>query len=520
MLFRQCIGRAFASKGLGTMMTAVVSTRGRAKWFLAPIAATRFVSYASATNETANSPDPSASLPAKLRGSFQGLELTFLGTGAAAPSTKRNVSSIALRIGLAEHRKAASLWLFDVGEATQHQLCRSHLHMGRIERIFLTHLHGDHCFGLAGLLCGLGMNNNDNDASALVADSDAGEEDARRGPPLIHVYGPPGLRLLVRSSLGVGKAHPRLRLCMHEIVPPSCGMLKEWYEWSKKCNGDESRSSRQQWRTWTESLNSPITCRLPPLPFEEPGSDYFFRSRADVETDLPDPVTIGSIALKIVDDERGSVYVAPLQHSVPCFGYTVVEKVGAHRLNTEILREKYKLEAHPVFKDLKLGRRVLHPYDSNKWIEPAEVLLPPKAPRKVVILGDTCDSTLILPAARECQLLVHEATLGDELSHRARSVQHSTARMAGAFAKRVGVTGALALTHISARYDDQESKTSKHLLAEAQQAASGGRFTIFIAEDLQRVQVPWTQPQSNQSVASSGAESSVHECEAQMQAVS
>ena len=76
------------------------------------------------------------------------MELTFLGTGAGMPSNQRNVTSIALRL-LADR---GAIWLFDCGEGTQHQIHESILKLSKLEKIFITHLHGDHIFGLPGLL--------------------------------------------------------------------------------------------------------------------------------------------------------------------------------------------------------------------------------------------------------------------------------------------------------------------------------------------------------------------------------
>ena len=75
------------------------------------------------------------------------MKLTFLGTGAGSPSLIRNVSSLGL-----QWPQRASLWLFDAGEGTQQQILRSPLKLSQLEQIWVTHLHGDHVFGLPGIL--------------------------------------------------------------------------------------------------------------------------------------------------------------------------------------------------------------------------------------------------------------------------------------------------------------------------------------------------------------------------------
>jgi ribonuclease Z len=76
------------------------------------------------------------------------VELVFLGTGAGTPSRQRNVTAIALDL-LAEN---GAYWLFDCGEGTQHQMMRSSVKLSKLDKIFVTHLHGDHIFGIPGLL--------------------------------------------------------------------------------------------------------------------------------------------------------------------------------------------------------------------------------------------------------------------------------------------------------------------------------------------------------------------------------
>lgn len=83
------------------------------------------------------------------------MQVTFLGTSSGVPTRARNVSAVALRLP-----QRAELWLFDCGEGTQHQFIRSDLRLSQLRRVFITHMHGDHIFGLPGLLASLGLAGN------------------------------------------------------------------------------------------------------------------------------------------------------------------------------------------------------------------------------------------------------------------------------------------------------------------------------------------------------------------------
>jgi len=121
------------------------------------------------------------------------MEIEFLGTGAGSPGKFRNVTSTALR--LLDERN--SVWLFDVGEATQHQILRTTLKPRKIDKIFITHLHGDHIFGLPGL---------------LSSRSFQGGE----GP--LTIYGPKGIRDFVEVSLRVSQTKLSYKIHYQELT--------------------------------------------------------------------------------------------------------------------------------------------------------------------------------------------------------------------------------------------------------------------------------------------------------------
>ncbi|MED5018126.1 ribonuclease Z [Paenibacillus chibensis] len=132
------------------------------------------------------------------------MELEFLGTNAGVPSLQRNVTSMALR--MFEERR--TFWLFDCGEATQHQILRSSLKLSKLEKIFVTHLHGDHIFGLPGLLSSRAY---------------------QGGTTKLTMYGPPGLKQFIDVSLTLSQSRIEYEL---EVVEHTGGTVFEDQEFT------------------------------------------------------------------------------------------------------------------------------------------------------------------------------------------------------------------------------------------------------------------------------------------------
>ncbi|MEL6380929.1 MAG: ribonuclease Z [Cyanobacteria bacterium J06626_18] len=122
------------------------------------------------------------------------MEITFLGTSSGVPTRSRNVSSVALRLP-----QRAEVWLFDCGEGTQHQFLRSEFKASQIRRIFVTHMHGDHIFGLMGLLASCGL---------------AGNPQQK-----VDIYGPPKLNDYLQACRRYSQTHFSFPIKVHTVQP-------------------------------------------------------------------------------------------------------------------------------------------------------------------------------------------------------------------------------------------------------------------------------------------------------------
>ena len=86
------------------------------------------------------------------------MELIFLGTSSGTPTKTRNVSGLAIKM-----INTKSWCLVDCGEGTQQQVLKTKLSLNQLSAIFITHLHGDHCYGLSGLLASAAMSRREKD---------------------------------------------------------------------------------------------------------------------------------------------------------------------------------------------------------------------------------------------------------------------------------------------------------------------------------------------------------------------
>lgn len=93
------------------------------------------------------------------------MEIIFLGTSSGVPTKTRNVSGLAIRKA---HSRRWSL--VDCGEGTQQQILKTNLSLNKLQTIYITHVHGDHCYGLPGLLASASMSSR-TDPLIIVAPS-------------------------------------------------------------------------------------------------------------------------------------------------------------------------------------------------------------------------------------------------------------------------------------------------------------------------------------------------------------
>ena len=310
------------------------------------------------------------------------MELLFLGTSAGAPSATRNVQSCALRLESGEYV------VVDGGEGTQQQLLKASraksFRPSRTNLILVTHLHGDHSFGLPGLVVYL-----DNAAT-------------EKAPPL-QIVGPVGVAAFLRTALILSRTELKRGYRVTELATPA--------------------------PTGGGAYEGAALCTTAP-PVLHPDE------RAVSEVLAPNDD--GMFALELLTG--CSLTAAPLAHgSIACVGYRFQEadapgSIDAQRAAAEA--ERAGDDARRICRALREcslngAERLTLADGSELSVADGFVGAVTRRGRAVVVLGDCChaggvcsDATRRLAA--DADVLVHEATLDDAFAALALERGHST----------------------------------------------------------------------------------------------
>jgi len=127
------------------------------------------------------------------------LKLTILGCYAATPRTFTNPTSQLIEI-------RNRLFLIDCGEGTQVQLRKNKIKFSKINHIFISHLHGDHFYGLIGLISTFSLLNRNNDLA---------------------IYGPKGIKEIILLQLRLSNSWPNFGLHFHELTSNQSELIFE-----------------------------------------------------------------------------------------------------------------------------------------------------------------------------------------------------------------------------------------------------------------------------------------------------
>ncbi len=127
------------------------------------------------------------------------MKLTILGCHSATPRTNTNPTSQILEIN--NH-----IFLIDCGEGTQVELRRHKIKFNRIKHIFISHLHGDHCFGLVGLISTFRL---------LTREAD------------LHIYAPKGLKKVITLQMKLAESWTNYKLIFHELTSTTSELIFE-----------------------------------------------------------------------------------------------------------------------------------------------------------------------------------------------------------------------------------------------------------------------------------------------------
>jgi len=179
----------------------------------------------------------------------------------------------------------------------------------------------------------------------------------------------------------------------------------------------------------------------------------------------------------ICEEEEYTVQAVWANHVIPSLAYALVEKSRLGKFYPEKAKALGVPEG-PLWSKLQNAHKVKLPDD--RVIQPEQVVGPPRPGRKIVYTGDTRPFKAFVKFSAGADLMIHDATLDDELAERADEDGHSTPSQAARNARKAKVKR-LILTHISARYDETNT-----LLEQAQKIFKNTQ----VAEDFMKIEIP------------------------------
>ncbi|MCS7124754.1 MAG: ribonuclease Z, partial [Candidatus Bathyarchaeota archaeon] len=204
--------------------------------------------------------------------------------------------------------------------------------------------------------------------------------------------------------------------------------------------------------------------------------------RETVRFGLTFPIEIHEIgeAGVVCETPEYTVQAIWANHVTSSLAYALVEKPRPGKFYPEKAKA-LRVPEGPLWGELQRGKAVR--LLDGRIIKPEDVLGPSRPGRKIVYTGDTRPFEGLAEFAAGADLLIHDATLGDELAERAYEDGHSTPSQAAETAKKARVKK-LVLTHISARYEDP-----RELLEQARKIFEN----TIVAEDFLLVDVPFSE---------------------------
>ncbi|MDI6691322.1 MAG: ribonuclease Z [Candidatus Bathyarchaeota archaeon] len=211
-----------------------------------------------------------------------------------------------------------------------------------------------------------------------------------------------------------------------------------------------------------------------------PGIKRFLEGiRETVQFVLTFPVEVHEIhkAGIICEEEEYYVQAVWANHIIPSLAYALIEKPRPGKFYPEKAKA-LGIPEGPLWSKLQHGRKIK--LSNGRIIKPEDVTGPSRPGRKIVYTGDTRPFEGFAKFAFSADLLIHDATLDDEMIERAEEDGHSTPEQAAKNAKKAKVKQ-LILTHVSARYDDVSI-----LLEQAKKIFRNTK----VAEDFLKIEIP------------------------------